>query len=1281
MTTNQYLINDKLKNLSDRIASITDKNSSYCDGSNTSIIEEELKYNISSAIAKLLLGFPLLPSARPEEFSEIISNYNKANRKKFSIKDFSSLGFIRIISGKVRIPSTVRSALWSLENKDQYEIPKEFSHHFQCLLNLHKQISKERSTASKKAIDKYMSTSEVELLIDKEILKSEADTFLWNGGEYSRHLRNEITAKLWISILQDEKFCTDKDRLLLLCSIILDFDINWPDQLERLLSVSKLRTITKESFGILLSEEDLIDNGLEFRKSWLDSRRYLDKSAVRPIPEIQISKPTVYDTLRQIKELEKQYHLEFGHDETRDLYQLLIRFIITLGHLEEKKYNSLKTTLSDTKRPFLVASVYWNLRSRFHQVVPFLLVQDGLAPLVFMILDNVEIANQAVKNEESDEHPKINQTLIKKKKLSTQIWCEVFEFWIRMISANEHQLTDQSWSIYNTLLLQIEKFYAYPVSHPNDQINHEEARKRFEFGFKLLQEVRFHGNYTGIKPRMFPWIIQTFFEELQKRIVISWTKQRQLDKSGIEFAIQVFKLEKVLTFNGEVPKQVLEKNKGIEKNISTFLYEALDNFFNKKRISGFDHKSGSIKQISAKWGLLYPFAFDVLDWGYCLAVLHKFNLYNKFKKAFYKQVKFNVKGSGGIYEDENNDQYTRIRLLLKSLSYGIIQIQKDKTRLHLWGLETDKLLDTLYSDLENMAIRFCIDDLKADRINTFNERYHFESRRLHYNSLTQVVFNAFNYRTDDENLPFLKDFIGKNSNLELLLTISHALKSNDAHSIISDEIKRISLDEFINSSSSTNNWKEAMIDSINSTHHFKLAAPLLNKLEAHYEKVSLKDENDERIFYEVKLLYAFRNKDLEAINKVSPPKNPYTASHYNQPIYDKKNFFIGLHQLYNENDYPAAIKIFEELISKSPADFEYNYRLFHAKTMQSINESDDLGIAEAFETWQKYLSDNKEDSNKTKSLQSMVSLTSIHYYLSISQYPEVDRFLLEEPEEYRYAEEIVQSVFDMYNKRDLPFKGPEYLRRGFDFHKNNSNKAPEVFERLLATIDTTEEVATLKLAFLEIRDLPPEKIIHTVPQSLNGQITLDLFILHELINAGKIVLTKYKALDKIEYEDKYNDLLQSTLRLRFPIWGWDIPDQERTGNSNSKGLDLGSSDFKIKTTGTDIALVEAMILDSKNREKTEEHVVKCFKYISYIRFYFIITYFKGKDSNFYNVWDAYKEDVLKINYDDTYKLKLTEFTDLSSSLTLIRNIKVGKTQHVDDIAMYHIFFNIPDPTS
>jgi hypothetical protein len=1280
MTTNEHLINEKLKILGNRIASIADKNSSYRDYINTSIREEELKHNISSVIAKLLLGFPLLPSATTKEFSKDISNYNKANKKRLSIKDFISQGFIRIISGKVRIPSTVRSALRSLEIKEQHEVPKKFYHHFQCLLKLHQKIGEECPTIAKKDVSKYMSKPEVKLLIEKGILEPDSEGFLWNGGEYSRHLRNEITAKLWISILQDKNYPTDTYRLLLLCSIILDFNINWPDDLERILSANKLRTITHESLSILLSEEDLLENGMEFRKSWLDSRRYLDKYAIGPIPDIQISRPTVYETLLHIEELDKQYHLELGHDDTRDFYRLLLRFIIALGHLEKKRYQGLRTVLSDTNRPFLIASAYWKLKSRFQHVIPFLLTQDGLAPLVFKILDNVEIGDQAVKNEDSIEQPKINQTLTQKKELGSQVWCEVFDFWLRAISNSSNQILDQTWSVYQILLYQIQKFYSYQVSHPNDQINHQEARKRFEFGFKILQEVRFQGYYSGIKPRMFPWVIQPAFKEHQNRNVISWTKQRQLDKAGIEFAIQVFKLAKVPTFHEEVPKQVLEKNYGIEKNISMFLFEAIDNFFNKKRISGFDYKSGSIKQISANWGL-YPFSFDVMDWGYCLALIHKFNFYNKFKKAFHKQVNFDKKGNGGIYGDKNNDQYNRIRLLLKAISYGIIQIQRDKTKLHLWGLETDKLLDTFYSDLENLAFRFCIDDLKENSINAFNERYYFHSKGLHYNSLTQTVFSALNYRSDDENLPFLKRFIKKNNNLGLLLTISHSLKSNNVHSIISDEIRKISLDDFITNSSSTNDWKEAMIDSINSTYHFKLAAPLLDKLEAHYERVSHKDENDERIFYEVKLLYAFRNKDLEAINKVSPPTNPYTASHYNQPSHDKKTFFIGLHQLYNENDYSAAIKVFEGLISRSPVDFEYNYRMFHAKTMKSIKESDDLGVAEAFEAWQKYLSDNKEKSNETKSLQSIVSLTSIHYYLSIGHYPEVDRFLFEEPEEYRYDEDIAQFIFDMYNQRDLPYKGIEYLRKGFDFHKNNSDKIPEVFERLLATIDTTEEVAALKSAFLEIRDLPPEKIIHTIPQSLNGQITLDLFILHELINAGKIVLTKYKALDKIEYEDKYNDLLQSTLRLRLPIWGWDIPEQERTGSSNSKGLDLGSSDFKIKTVGTDIALVEAMILDSKNENKTRDHITKCNDYAPYVRFFYIITYFKGKDENFSNVWESYKGDVMGIEYDDSFNLVSAEFIDLSQSLIRTRNIKIGKTQHVDEIMMYHIFLNIPYPRS
>ena len=101
-----------------------------------------------------------------------------------------------------------------------------------------------------------------------------------------------------------------------------------------------------------------------------------------------------------------------------------------------------------------------------------------------------------------------------------------------------------------------------------------------------------------------------------------------------------------------------------------------------------------------------------------------------------------------------------------------------------------------------------------------------------------------------------------------------------------------------------------------------------------------------------------------------------------------------------------------------------------------------------------------------------------------------------------------------------------------------------------------------------------------------------------------------------------------------------------------------------------------MVIEGKDKTKTEYHVLKCNSYVSHTTRFYLVSYFKGNSDKFIMTWDSYQQDVLSVNFDDSFKLLKPEFNDISASLSGARNIKVGKTTHSNGVIFFHIFFNI-----
>lgn len=1268
-----YLLESKIESLSARLKAFARTESAYREYIDTKITEDNLRSNTSHAIAKAMLavGIPAKPTM--VNLNDKVGDYNRLHGTSLTAQWFLSNQWIRIINDKIVFPSSVATVMRSTEDD---LIPTDIVNHVGCLKGLYAEFINDSVIFDEDTLLVKLTKPEINLLADRNILhKVTDDKYSWHKSEYTRHLRNEICSSIWILLCDNELFADFNDRVRYYAEIIQFYEIDYPDQLTKFLLPDKIEKLHEAALNILFSENDLVDTGSEFKKSWLDAPSYARKLLFDDVPPISLSKESTIELLEQIDSLDRWFQGVLELDEARGFYHILLRLMIQTdlrAQGSDQRYIGVQKILNDLSRPYLVSHLFWYIKRDYQFVLPVFLNSNNLAPIFFKAINEIEVNEKVlVKTLENETADQVRSAI---HKLKSELWMDAFDAFLLKLSASLNPDDETINSLFQILWSQAKLFFKRPTNY--DHEIHAEERRRFEIAIKRLSEMRPQGNYHGgVKPRIFPRIVSGLFTALKSQSNASRYDFIYLNQPGFEFAIQLLKFCNTPLFKGEISKNELDALKLLRNDIAGYLYDLVQKYFTCEEIPVVNYSTGLTEMKKPKWGN-YPFGFEILEWGSFFTHIHGIGQLNNFVKSIESQFRFEKNHGQGRYHDLNIDTYEKARLFLKSIAGAIIQIQASPSNFEVLSTNINDLTDTLFELLKKYSIRFSVDDLQIDRINAFDDRFHM-TYDLYHQSVLTVVFKAMNHQPEDLKAEFVRQYIQEDKNLLRLLGIINLIEGNASKKILFEELQTASIEEFISASRVTTEWREAMIEAINTDEFFEFALPLSERLEAHLNNVKHLNENDSHLLFEVKLLHAFKSKDLDKLNAIAVPVNQYVSSNRNRPLIDMKRFFIGLHKLYNTKEYDDALNIFEELHSNDTANGEYAYRLFHARTIRAKANLDSAELKLAMEQWKVFSENQTNEAKRTlQSLDNNIKYTSIYYYLHFEEFSNLDTTLQYLPSVYLYDSEIVQGIFDMYLKRQLDELAYSYLSHARKYYVDNALPVPTLIESLYTTIDDTKYISRLRISFSDILNLPPDKIINTVPKKLNDGKTVDVFILNEIVRAGKILMEKVRALDKIPIEDKYNDLLQSILRFRFPVWGWSISDQGRTGASNTGGDDLGSSDFMVQCADECIALIEAMIIEGKNKSKTEEHVVKCNKYVSHTTRFYVVSYFKGKSENFTKTWDSYRQDVLSINFDDSFKLLKPEFNDISASLSGTRNIKVGRTAHCNDVNFFHIFFNI-----
>ncbi len=334
-------------------------------------------------------------------------------------------------------------------------------------------------------------------------------------------------------------------------------------------------------------------------------------------------------------------------------------------------------------------------------------------------------------------------------------------------------------------------------------------------------------------------------------------------------------------------------------------------------------------------------------------------------------------------------------------------------------------------------------------------------------------------------------------------------------------------------------------------------------------------------------------------------------------------------------------------------------------------------INQAFHDWEQFTNSLSDKEKENLMLMSDdIGITSLPYFASNEDYIRFDQTVNRLPKKYLFGEDTIDIVFNVYVKRNLHTTAREFIMEAKAYFISASMSVPDNVKGHILNSESEQYIRDIKQSFGQILTLSADNLTRITPDKINDRRNLGDFILNELIQGLRILMTKVQAVNQIRHENRFSDYITAILRLRLCIWGWSINNQDRTGTSDG-GADAGEADILIQAGGEDIALIEALILTSKNKTETQKHMLKCFLYNSNLEHYYMLIYYKGSASNFQNTWTEYSSDILLCPFEPTLALVSGSIMeDLSTSYRNVVNFKIGKTQHITGAVVYHVMVNL-----
>lgn len=1198
-------------------------------------------------------------------FEKAVADYESLHDLSLDLTNFYKSGMISEKNNEVQFSEL-----------DYYEGFIKYWDEASFILALYKEKRHDRKLVIKKTIFKefhdsfknlYSHCPSEEMFLEQKVIQPYEGEwyridFYNTDPRYWGELDDKICGTYWGLLLEDNTYNSDEERVMFFISQLRYYGLPYDTLLYS--TEDQQKRFIDAAFNLIIEDQDSIGAGEEFKKANLDSDRHISIGSISRNENysaitINPSDPfELFESLDQWSEMRQASG--FTEQSARSKLLYLVSTIVKYDFEVERvktadidkpeihRYKRIFSLLGiSLERPIILWFVVQEIRRRRRDIIPYLLSNKTYISLSFYIIDGFEF-------------PDYRQAYLYEK-----LWADCVELaliHLRSIATEKEILAKVIFQIYRRLNANKYEIPYNRQSPSNETLVLQEREKKEKHILAILENspIDNHRVYNGGDGYLVPWI----FNELLK--CFSDFEIKPFYRNGtIQFPMLQWNglawLMKCSTY-WKYKNQFASQFSDIHNLTTTFftLYmsriEIVEiekyNPFQDKEVTGLPLWSEKIERLQH------------IEWIYPIYFFNKQQKLNSFLEP-----RFTFDTTEDQYHKKNQFVAEKLRthigvllqvlrtLVTSELPYGFIKEEVVEIKLKI----EQQIIDYLRSHSKDVP--------QQGRIDLFSYQREIGFDSSGKEALLPEIARAFTWFTNKEAII---DAIIETGDIIKILTLVDQITSEGIRQTLIEKISKSNLQSFLEKS----HWIPEIHTALLKITRYPQLMEQIDEIVKYWEtNISGKTKEYGDQLFQSKLLIAYFNKDEAALNAIPDSPKDGTRSMSELSSHDHKQFYRAL--LNMEDDPLKAHMIFNELVSRYAGKYPvFAMNRMAAKINVAKQKNDDTGIySESIEEWAVYQTENPDLD--IAALGKNLIINKLGVLQKTQRIVELDTEYEKLEIPYRMLPEILEIKIQRLLDESKVVEAISLLETAEKYHLFSGVTEIEFINDLKLKVHGIDNVIELRAHYNRIFTSPAEKLINIFPEKLNGRNDLGEFIVNEIVLAASRMLDKIKAIDEINDENKYNDIIQLALESRIGLWGWTVKDQTRKASSPSQ-IGLGEIDLDILDWNKkSMATCEAFIL--KNPALVESHLGKLMAHYTHNRNILIaLIYYTDTNDKFEDKWKKYSSSTVpNLKFPIGYEIDRSGVEDLTKQFDSQRTgIKIGRSIHGTGNRLFHVFVNI-----
>jgi hypothetical protein len=1113
-----------------------------------------------------------------------------------------------------------------------------------------------------------------DLMVQKLILK-EGDNYFLNflacEPAYWVTLGKKIGLLLFRLMQESGNYPTDSDlfRAWVLKMNFIDDFIESPE----LMDDEDRKKLLHIAMNVLLNEEDLIGTEKEIVRLVLSKRRaeyaILTNAEKIGFPDLTMAKD-IFELFNLMEECNEVHQSDLlWMQEIRWYVQKLVQLIVFYDNgigEDGLEYPHIRKLLIESfNKPYLLWKTCFYINYWKPEIIPYLCLDVKVVALSFNLYF---ISKQDVALSETSAN-----------KAQRDILNSCFNLLLSgLINSNGLSEAEKALRIFECLVLIAERKWELYANDNSQSIvqKRQHLNKVFDSLIEILDNKKIPGSYYTADGEVHKYLFAEIVAELFD--VIKEYDAQKIYREGVvgvpfvkmdllSVLLKYISTEKFNVQKGEVT--VLPEKALVEQFLKDYTY-----IFNLASVTKWSYMEGKMETVAPLWST-HQKGIELIPWERWFLLLENHGLLPQvLTPANLKLVSTDDK-----WNKHNQYSMEKIRKHIEILILTHQRLREKEYAFKQEGFKVDTVISRIEQTITDYIVTYSVEDTANGYLDIFedrNERTVFGSQE---HALLPVVAQSLNKFEQNKKIEILTA-ITKSDSFTKCLKLLEFLSSDADINFIKEQIKTFDVAAYLDEKSYIPEIETVVVKLSEFEEFIDKAKEALSYWET---RILTQRNNTEYLIthYRIKLLIAYYEGDEQTIlNEKAPPVDSFSTSKgFEFKPAETRDFYLGLVKLKN-NDPVNAYTIFCRLINSSKNDkssiaINRLYSHISLALLKATKEGKEKALSEALDEWESYENSipEKERVQKLEYVKENVWINKLNVFHKLQRHAEFDRLFSGLDKSYQMRKDFFELRIKNYVQRNQYQMAKFVVADAKNYHQSKEGLLPEFIKIVIEKLEDEEDYRRLRQEYLDLVSRTPDKLMQILPENIVGKRTISDYILKEICGSANDVLDNINAVNEIDLEDKYSDLLILSLQSKLRCWNWKVGNK-RGGFSASNKRNPGELDFVITSVDNErIATCEALLLHGKNTSAVTAHAIKTFNYDHRRKLFFIIAYYNGK--NGVTHWNDYKTNIVPaIKYPVGFPISksLVEVNEFYTN----NSVKAALATHGENTLVYHIFINL-----